>query len=118
MSLKIDNAIDATNTMMSDGTNAETAISKKQDSLLKGGYTGSLNGLYTAGWYWCNFSNVTGSPYTSGYGWVEVIRHLAVNSQACVQKIYRFSSGITEIAIRPYTNNQWWGWRKVATTTI
>ncbi|MCI9293346.1 MAG: hypothetical protein HFF02_08645 [Erysipelotrichaceae bacterium] len=118
MSLKINNVMDATNIIMKDGSSTESAINKKQDSLLKGGYTGSLDDLHVTGYYWCNFSNVTGAPYTSGYGWVEVIRHLAVNSQACVQKIYRFNLGITEVAIRPYTNNQWYEWRKIITAAI
>lgn len=119
--LKIANPIDATNVKMQDGANAETAIKGKQDVLTKGTYVGSLDDLYTPGWYWCHFGDdVTGSPYTSGFGYTIVEAKISQSgvSQSCIQKIYRFNSGITDIAIRPRTNNQWYPWRKVVTTEI
>lgn len=119
MTLKINNPIDAENVKMADGSNAETAINAKQDSLSKGSYVGSLDDLFVPGWHWCDFSKVTEAPYTNGYGYVIVeAKPNAGGARSCVQKIYRFGNAITEIAIRPYTNSQWCAWRKISTVAI
>lgn len=88
-----------------------SALDKKQDSLKGGTYSGSLNTLKTPGIYWCNFAEVTGSIYSSGYGWVEV--STASSDGSALQRVYRLGEGniITQIIIRPFVNNQWYGWR-------
>lgn len=94
-------------------------IKNKQEILTKGTYEGSLDDLRDLGWYWCNFSNCTESPYSNGFGWIEIIKPV-ISSQSCLQKIYRFNAnvGISEEMLRPYTNNQWYPWRKIVTVAI
>lgn len=93
-------------------------INSKQDKMVKGGYTGSMDNLKTEGWYWCNFSEVAGSPYTSGYAVVEVLR--PTTGQTFIQRAMRFNAnvGVQETAIRIYTNSQWYAWRKTVTVTF
>ena len=94
-----------------------SALDKKQDSLKGGTYTGSLNSLKTPGIYWCNFAEVTGSIYSSGYGWVEV--STASTNGSAVQKVYRYKDDvITQIIVRPFVNNQWYQWRVIQTEEI
>lgn len=83
-----------------------------------GTYTGSINSLRSPGTYWCDFSQVTGAIYDSGYGWIEVIKAYR-DSDSCLQKIYHVSStGIDVIAYRTYVNNQWYPTRVLNTTGI
>lgn len=83
-----------------------------------GTYTGSINSLRSPGTYWCDFSQVTGAIYDSGYGWIEVIKAYR-DSDSCLQKIYHVSStGIDVIAYRTYINNQWYPTRVLNTTGI
>lgn len=95
-----------------------SALDKKQDSLKGGTYSGSLNTLKTPGIYWCNFAEVTGSIYSSGYGWVEV--STVSSDGSALQRVYRLGEGniITQIIIRPFVNNQWYGWRVLQMSEI
>ena len=95
-------------------------LAKLKDALgIYGGtYTGSINSLRSPGTYWCDFSQVTGAIYDSGYGWIEVIKAYR-DSDSCLQKIYHMSStGIDVIAYRTYVNNQWHPTRVLNTTGI
>lgn len=95
-------------------------LAKLKDALgIYGGtYTGSINSLRSPGTYWCDFSQVTGAIYDSGYGWIEVIKAHS-DSDSCLQKIYHVSStGIDVIAYRTYVNNQWYPTRVLNTTGI
>ena len=99
-------------------TEINSALDKKQDSLKGGTYSGSLNTLKTPGIYWCNFAEVTGSIYSSGYGWVEV--STVSSDGSALQRVYRLGEGniITQIIIRPFVNNQWYGWRVLQMSEI
>lgn len=83
-----------------------------------GVYTGNLSSLKTPGIYYCDFSNVTGTIYQSGYGWVEV--STVSSDGSALQKVYRLGEGnvITQIIIRPFINSQWYGWRVLQTSAI
>lgn len=77
----------------------------------------SLDDLSEYGVYWCNFSIVTGSPYTSGYGWLEIIKSSSYN--ICIQRITRFSTeGAHQMAVRYYQNDKWYPWRTVNLNVI
>jgi len=106
------------NKQMADINTLNGLINGKQDKMIKGGYTGSMDNLKTEGWYWCNFSEVAGSPYTSGYAVVEVLR--PTTGQTFIQRAMRFNAnvGVQETAIRIYTNSQWYAWRKTVTVTF
>jgi len=106
------------NKQMADINTLNGLINGKQDKMIKGGYTGSMDNLKTEGWYWCNFSEVAGSPYTSGYAVVEVLR--PTTGQTFIQREMRFNEnvGVQETAIRIYTNSQWYAWRKTVTVTF
>ena len=81
--------------------------------MVSGNFTGNMNDLKSPGWYWCIFANITNGPYTSGYGWLEVITS---STTAVVQKVYRYNaSGITQVTMRGYTNAQWYPWRTLQT---
>ena len=90
--------------------NLETLNANYQPSIQRGVATGSLNNTITEGTYWCDFSNITDAPWTDGYGWLEVARYN--DGMQCVQRITRYSTAHIKnvIAIRFYTNNQWYPW--------
>ena len=95
-----------------------TSINSALAAFYGGTYTGSINSLRSPGTYWCDFSQVTGAIYDSGYGWIEVIKAYR-DSDSCLQKIYHMSStGIDVIAYRTYVNNQWHPTRVLNTTGI
>lgn len=54
------------------------------------------------GIYWCNLTNVSGGPATSGYGW------LIVYPNQCVQTFIFYDTHITYT--RGYTNGKWYEW--------
>lgn len=94
----------------------QVKIATKQyvDDLLHGGtISSSLDNYKDNGVYWVQFNSSSNAPYTSGYGWLHVISHASTG--ACIQMVYRFSSGITQICIRSFTNSQWYNWRKIDT---
>lgn len=85
----------------------------EKSNMSLGNFTGNIDNLKTPGWYRCTFTNITNGPYTSGYGWLEVI---APSTTAVVQKVYRYNtSGITQVVMRGYTNAQWYPWRTLQT---
>lgn len=92
-----------------------SALNDKQGLLMGGTYKGNVDDAKTAGCYWCDFSDVSGAPYTGGYGWLEVAKN---SNGSFIQKIYRFNNGITQISVRGYTNSQWYPWRTTNTSAI
>ena len=89
-----------------------SSLKSKQNSLMRGTFTGNLNEEFTAGYWWCAFDNISNGPYTSGFGWLEVIRS---SPSTFIQKIYRHNNGISQIVIRSYVNNQWYPWKILKT---
>lgn len=86
-------------------------LGTKQNSIVRGTFTGDLNECKEVGLYWANFTNVTNAPYTSGYGFVDV---KASSSNAFVQEIYRHTSnGVSEKKVRQCINSQWHPWIKI-----
>lgn len=89
-------------------------IGKKQNSLVRGAFTGSIDDCKEIGCHYANFTNVTNAPYTSGYGWIDV----KAPGGTYIQEIYRYSAeGIVEKAVRDFINNQWYPWRKIKLTS-
>lgn len=94
------------------------AINSALAAFYGGTYTGSINSLKSPGTYWCDFTQVAGAIYDSGYGWIEVIKAYR-DSDSCLQKIYHVSStGIDVIAYRTYANSQWYPTRVLNTISI
>lgn len=77
-------------------------------------FTGNMDNLMTPGWYWCVFANITNGPYSAGeFGWMEVS---ASSAASVIQKVYKYNAiGIAEVAMRGYTNAQWYPWRTLQT---
>ena len=92
-----------------------SALDDKQGLLMAGSYSGNIDNAKNAGCYWCKFSDISGSPYTSGFGWLEVTQN---SNTSFVQKIYRFNNGITQIAVRGYVNSKWYPWHTINTSVI
>ena len=91
------------------------ALTKKQDSLMHGTYSGDIDECKEVGCHYCNFANITNAPYTSGYGWIEVKR----SGETFIQEIYRHStSGVSEKVVREFANSKWYPWRKILTAEI
>lgn len=66
-------------------------------------FSGNMNSTeILPGIYFCNLSECTGGPATSGYGW------LIVYPNSRVQNFVFYSTHITYT--RGYTNNQWYPW--------
>lgn len=87
-----------------------SALDDKQGLLMAGTYSGDIDNAKDTGCYWCSFSNISGAPYTSGFGWLEVVKSSNISF---VQKIYRFYNGITQITVRCYTNSKWYPWMAI-----
>lgn len=89
----------------------------KNNIIKQGAATGNINNLTDNGLYWCDFGNITSTPYGDAeYGWILVLNS-GVASR--IQVIFKHSvSGISEISMRGYTNSTWYPWRKIATEAI
>lgn len=92
-----------------------SALDDKQGLLMAGSYSGNIDNAKNAGCCWCKFSDISGSPYTSGFGWLEVMQS---SNTSFVQKIYRFNNGITQITVRGYVNSKWYPWHTINTSVI
>lgn len=110
----INNLSDNTTSLNNSIKSINTSLDKKQDSMMGGtAEWGSIDNITTPGTYWCELEHVTGSPYTSGYGYLEV---LCCTTIVRMQRITRFvTSGNGQIAVRYYANSKWYGWK---TTTL
>lgn len=101
--------------VLNDGTTLSD-LAGKQNSLRKGVFTGNIDTCQTPGWYYCAFANVSGTPYTNGYGFFQVLQ---CTGSSYVQIIYRCRTSsplsIGEISIRCYINSEWVGWRTIYT---
>lgn len=76
----------------------------------RGAKTGDFDEMTDAGAYYCDLSQCTNGPGTSGYGILEVIR---VDSNANGVRLQRFTvynSGATYT--RTYVNRQWYPWNQ------
>lgn len=74
----------------------------------------SLGDIVENGVYWCDFSKVTNSPYTSGYGILEVF---SPAETIHVQRITRINTtGSFQTATRFYANSKWYSWGIVSNT--
>lgn len=101
-----------------DGNKLEDVLNQKQSSLMGGVFKGSVNNLIKPGWYYADFSKVTDTIWTSGYGWIEVIR--VSNTGSAIQRIYKLGAGsvVSQMIIRPWINNAWGGYRAVTFSAI
>ena len=98
------------------GINAlNSALDDKQGLLMAGSYSGDIDNAKDTGCYWCSFSDISGAPYTSGFGWLEVMKS---SDTSFVQKIYRFYNGITQITVRCYANSKWYPWKAINISEI
>lgn len=112
----VNGVLTATEDVMLDNGVRLSDLADKQDELPGGVFTGSFDTNMTPGWYYCAFSNTSGSPYTNGYGFFTVMQ---CTGSSYVQIIYRCRTttplAIGEISIRCYINSAWVGWRTIYT---
>lgn len=101
-----------------NGENVEEELKLKQSSLMRGVYVGSVNNLITPGWYYVDFSKATDTIWTSGYGWIEIIRVSSTGS--AIQRIYKLGAGsvISQMIIRAWINNAWGGYQATTFNSI
>ena len=69
----------------------------------RGNFSGNMSDTnIAAGTYWCNLSNISGGPMSSGWGW------LLVYPGGNLQQFVSYNSHI--VYSRGYTNGQWYPW--------
>lgn len=76
----------------------------------RGNFSGNMSDTnIAAGTYWCNLSNISGGPMSSGYGW------LLVYPGGNLQQFVSYNSHI--VYSRGYTNRQWYPWHSAFPTS-
>lgn len=76
----------------------------------RGNFSGNMSDInIAAGTYWCNLSEISGGPGTSGWGW------LLVYPGGNLQQFVSYNSHI--IYSRGYTNGQWYPWHSAFPTS-
>lgn len=76
----------------------------------RGNFSGNMSDInIAAGTYWCNLSEISGGPGTSGWGW------LLVYPGGNLQQFVSYNSHI--VYSRGYTNGQWYPWHSAFPTS-
>ena len=115
---KATQAIDTANGIDEKATRALNNSTLALHKIYGGTFARDLNGLKEPGTYYCNFQDVTDSPYTSeNYGLLEVLTPYE-NGSTCVQRITILNSDTSgnltvDMSYRYYLNNQWYPWRRL-----
>ena len=120
----LNNSTSAVNTANTANRSSSQALSQSKSALniakekYGGSFTGDLDNLKRPGTYYCNFSNTTNSPYTSGnFGLVEVLTP-SENEKICIQRITLLDNETggtltVNMSYRFYLNSGWYPWRKL-----
>ena len=81
----------------------DLAVNGAKVFINRGNFSGNMSAVnIAAGIYWCNLSEISGGPKTSGYGW------LLVYPGGNLQQFVSYDSHI--VYSRGRTNNQWYPW--------
>ena len=115
-----DTTTSASKVWSSDKTDSEiqavaSDVATKQDDLMGGSLSNvDLNDYKTTGNYWVTQTSVSNKP-TTNFGFLEVVR---VSPTSLLQRFTCYGNDTLatrgDMYVRFFTNNQWYGWNKIA----